>query len=89
MFGGHFDVERTIIGWSRKGVPVERLREKLDEFVNEPVLAMSNAMIDEINGGYICMGVSDGRNAYQNEKGAMIRYDNRGWKAYAHPDAEE
>ena len=74
MFGGSFDVERTIIGWSQKGVAIENLATKLEEFVNAPRIVVVDAEEDELNGGYSSVGIVNGRDKYKNSNNAVLGF---------------
>ena len=78
MFGGSFDVERTIMGWSRKGVPIEKLKAKLQEFVSAPVVVVEDATEGELNGGYSPVGIVNGREKYEKNGGNMEHLLNDG-----------
>ena len=69
MFGGSFDVERTIMGWSRKGAAIENLKAKLQEFVTAPVIVVEDAAEGELNGGYSPVGVVNGCEKYKKNNG--------------------
>ena len=86
LFGGSFDVERTIMGWSQKGVAIENLEAKLKEFVNAPRIIVADAAEDKLNGGYSSVGIANGRDKYTNDNNAALVFGNGRWELRLHDD---